>query len=512
MIRAAVSPARIALLLAMALGLSGCAGDQDLWERYRAERQLWQARRLLGIASSGVGSAAATQAAAARAAAALEGVVRAFPPARWATVEALRSPRAQDVARLSGTAALLRVALDEHAGRDAATEQGYADCAAAFAAVDSVAVAARAGRARALERLGRDSEAASVWLELAQRAAFPDSAGEAPWALRLMAPAEAVRTLEHAGRRMAADSVRAAASTQMGALARTMTGTPIAEVLWIAIARLWHEAGDFNKARDAVRAALAEPAGRSRRAARVLQLAVLSREAREPDSTLGYSAWAVREFGGAVALEATLELARVWEATGVADSALAVYKQLIEVLPPMGDLAARTRLDRARLLDRMRRWEAARAELRALAMMRPTHPCGEAALVEIVRHHVREGESMFATIETQHAIESFNRMLAMQGNPQVRLETMMARAEVLALMGQPDAALRDYTAAWREQMLLPAAAAAGWRAARLADSSLHNPILARDLYRELAHGAADPETRWRARQHLVDSIAVPKAP
>ncbi len=500
----------VAIVAALVLGAGGCSGEHDLWERYRAERQLWRARRFLGLAGAGVSTTPA--AAELRAAVALEKVVSAFPPERWATAEALRRPGAQDVARLSGTAALLRVGMDERAGRAEATERGYATCARAFAGVDSVAVAARAGHARALERLGRDEEAATIWLELALRAAEPDSAGLAPWTVRLTAPAEAVRLLEHAGRRMAADSVRARSAAHLETLARQLTGTRVAEDLWDAIAGMWRQGGDPDRARAAVRAALAEPTGGDRRADRVLQLATLSQEAREPDSARVYAAWAAREFAGPVAMEATLTLAHAWADAGVADSALAVYKQLIEVLPPMGDLAARARLDRAGLLDRIQHWEAARAELRALAMMQPTHPCGVAALVEIVRHHVREGESLFATVETKHALETFDHLLATQGDPGVRLETMMARADVLSLMGQTDAALREYTAAWREQQLLPAAAVAGWRAARLADSALSQPVVARELYTELAHGAADLEVRWRARQHLANSTPAVNAP
>jgi hypothetical protein len=215
-----------------------------------------------------------------------------------------------------------------------------------------------------------------------------------------------------------------------------------------------------------------------------------------------YATWASQEFAGPVARQATFTLAHAWDEAGVADSSLAVYKRLIEVLPAMGDLAARARLDRARLLDRMGHWEAARAELRALSMMQPTHPCGEAALVEIVRHHVREGESVFATIEAKHAMMTFDQLLAMQGDPALRLETIMNRAEVQALMGQRQDAQRNDAAAWRQYATLPAAAFAGWRAARLADSALASPIAAEDLYRELATRAADREMRWRARLEL----------
>lgn len=180
-----------------------------------------------------------------------------------------------------------------------------------------------------------------------------------------------------------------------------------------------------------------------------------------------------------------------------------MYKRSIEQLPTIGDLTARARFARARLLDRTGRWDEARAEFRALATMQPTHPCGEAALIEIVRHHVREGETVFATVETKHAMDTFAQLLATQGDPGVRLETQMARAEVLVLSDRIPEAERAYLEAWREHSSDAIAARAGWSAARLADSARRDTAGARALYQELAAGAEDLDVRARARRHLA---------
>ena len=119
---------------------------------------------------------------------------------------------------------------------------------------------------------------------------------------------------------------------------------------------------------------------------------------------------------------------------------------------------------------------------------------------------------MFAAVETKHAMDTFDHMLATQGDPGVRLETMMARADVFALTGRPADAQREYADAWRQQISLPAASVAGWRAARLADSALADPPRARQLYLELARRAADLDVRWRARQRLGVSGAPEQAP
>ena len=274
-------------ICAALLGLTGCLGDPDLWARYHAERLLWKARRTVAIADFGLNDPQGGRIA--RAASALEQVVGAFPPERWARGPALHRARARDVAQLSGTAALLRARLDERAGNDESAEARFARAADAYAAIDSVAVAARAGRAQALERLGQNAAAAAMWVELAQHAAELDSAGVAPWSVRLEAPAEAVRILRLIDRPATADSVREAATTRLAAAAARRAGQPLAGELWGTIAQLQRRSGRYFVARSALRAALMEPGGEQLRPARVLELAVLSREAREPDSTVVYS-------------------------------------------------------------------------------------------------------------------------------------------------------------------------------------------------------------------------------
>ena len=485
--------AAAALLLVAAI--AGCGGDPELWARWNAERLLWRARRLEARAAAGDPVAWQRAAAALDRVAALRHAPAGAPPAA--------GPRTRDVAALAGTAALLRARLDAVAGREADAERAYARVATDWAGIDSVAVAARAARAVLLERLARDREAVAEWGGLARRAASPDSAGVAPWTACRTAAAEAVRLLARLGRTAEADSLGDAASAALGAEAARMADRTIADDLWAAVAELRRRAGHYDAARAALRAALSEPGADDARAARVLELATLSREALEPDTAVRYAAWAAHEFSGDIANSAMLELAHAWEDAGVADSSLPVYKRLIEQLPSMGGLAARARLDRARLLDRTGHWEAARAELRALAMMQPTDPCGQAALVEIVRHHVREGEAVFARVESSHALETLDRLLAVQGDAALRVEALGARAEVLALMGRAAAAESVYAGAWRAYPDLPAAAFAGWRAARVADSLLHDPRDAAALYRDLAARSADPDIRWRARQRLA---------
>src|SRR6185295_3027609 len=100
------------LLLAAAAvtGLAGCHPSRDLWQRWRAEKMLWQARHDDDAARDGHGSAVIL--AAGRETAMLEAVIAAFPPAEWTSEAAWQRPIARDVARLSATAALLRAEVD----------------------------------------------------------------------------------------------------------------------------------------------------------------------------------------------------------------------------------------------------------------------------------------------------------------------------------------------------------------------------------------------------------------
>src|SRR5258705_1843632 len=93
-----------ARLLASFLGvalLAGC-GDRNLWARYRAERDLWLARRQ--VERIQVNPSLAGPEAFDDAIAAFQRVEDRFPLRQWATPERLRNRRARDLATLSAEA------------------------------------------------------------------------------------------------------------------------------------------------------------------------------------------------------------------------------------------------------------------------------------------------------------------------------------------------------------------------------------------------------------------------
>ncbi|MBI5709893.1 MAG: hypothetical protein HZC42_06250 [Candidatus Eisenbacteria bacterium] len=483
------------LAVAALLALAGC-GDSALWARWRAERGLARAERLLARVQ--VNPRLAPEADVARAAAACRRLVAEFPPAAWAG-PAGRSTPGREIVTASGRAALALARLDALRGRTDAALEGYARVRTEWSEVLPVAIEAAVSRARLLERSGRVDEAVAAWLDLAHD--FPPAEPQSgrPLPEVMDAPLFAARDRLARGERAAADSLlRDAERTWTDAAARER-GRPAAPELWVRLADARTARGDAAGARDALRQALAEPAGGVLAPRLVLTLAQRALEAGAPDTALAYTAWAERGFGGAAAPEARQIAARAWEVAGRPDSALEAWERVLDAGPASEDEDAGARFERARLLESLGRWEQARGEYRALASGLPTHRLAFAALLRIVRHHRSRGEHTLAGMEARHALEAVDALIASQHDDSIQVRAGQARAEILFETGDETRAcgtlaglVRRYPAAALDPALL-------LRAAGAAETRLANPDLALEFYRDLAARAADPELRRRAR-------------
>jgi len=491
---------RVLLAAVAALSLAGCHPSRDLWQRWRAEKMLWQARQDDAEARDGHGSDVIL--AAGRETAMLEAVIAAFPPAEWTSEAAWRRPIARDVARLSATAALLRAEVDERDGRDLAAELRYQRIASDFGRMDSVTVLASAGRARCLERIDRLEDSQAAWLQLAARDPATGPGGAARRTV-LEAADEAARMLELLGQKPSADSLRRVAAGRIEAAAAALGRDSAATELRVAASALLAGAGDEAAARAELVRALDTAGSPLAQSVVLLALVDRCRVAALPETARIYAA----RLRGAPrpndAWEADLMVAHAWEAAGVADSALAVYKRLVESLPEGSELSARARLARALELERLGRWEIARAELRTLSTLYPSHECGLTALVRVVRHSVEEGDNELAAVEARHAQAEIDELLASQGDADVRLRVHRARAELLSLQGHAAEASRELWSVWTLDPRRAGAVEAGWLAARLADSALADTARAHMLYSDLARQTIDLDVRREARQRLV---------
>jgi len=487
------------VVLGLCLLTCGC-GDRFLWERYRAERTFWRLGRTLErIERDPAGTSPESFA---RVSARLASLAARYPAAEWAP-RASHAGYGRDVALLAGRANLMIARLEELSGRKAQAAGSYERLLAAWKTVPEVALGAAVGRARALEASGQGLPAAEALMRVARDEPIADAGTGAPIAAVLEAPARGARLLREAGRGAEADSLLDAEAAEVAAEVRRAHGRPAAADFAVALADLRTARGQVDPALAALRTALGEPLSGPRRGSIILLLARRSLDGGHADTALIYARWAARELPAPERSRAVMMMSEVWEAADQVDSALAGYEHYLEVAPAVSDSGALARFRRAELLERLGRWDQARTEFHGLAASQPTHPLGFESLLRVVRHHAARGEGELARIEGDRAIESLDRIIAMHFDVRVRAEAGFTRGEVQATTGDLRSACATFQDVWKHAPTTPAAVAAGFRAAALAESSLANRGLATELYRDIAARSADGEARRRARAALA---------
>jgi tetratricopeptide (TPR) repeat protein len=475
-----------------ALLAHGC-GDPVLWQRYRIERMLWNARRDVdrldpSSVSSDDGHRAERE---------LESIAAAFPARRWVGEHAPRSRYTADVAENAGQARLTLARLVEASGRERDAERLYAETIADFAGVPDVVREAGVARALRLEWLGEEAVAIDQWLDLWKPS--PDLAPPAT----PESPVQAARLMDIVGRGAEASALRRDADPTLERAAVAAAGSVRAPRLWRALADLRTGAGHGPSARDALRRALAEPHLGRLRPDVLIALVESARGDARPESVRTYADAVERGPDWAQGEWAMREVARAWEAAGIADSALAVYKRLADWARPGGDVEAEAHFGQGRMLERLGRWELARSEYRALAAADPSNAFALASLVRIVRYHREHGEPELADTEGRHALETMNQLIATQRDENVLARTRRARGELLEWLDRPRDAFQGYTELWERSPGLLAAADGAARAATLADSAFADTSRAGVLLRDLAERGPTIEIRRWARREIA---------
>ena len=481
--------------VAWAMVAVGC-GDGALWARYRAERDFWKACKQVDRIQ--VNPRLASDSEYERALGAFRRLAEEYPPERWARAPGLAG-YAGEVAEVSGMAALALGQVEEMRGRIDRAERCYASAFDRYRNVTTVSVEAAAGQARALGRLGRDGDAAAVWMEMARVFPLVDEKRGQPLEPALDAPLEAARALSSRGQAASADSVLRAAVERYQREFSSRSGTAAAPAIGMKLAEALERRREFDQSLDAWRRVLREPSLGTDRVQVVLALASGALEAGRPDTALVYAAWAGREFTGPAGAEARLIRARAWEALGVADSALVVYEGLVESEPPGSEAQAQARFRRGELLEKVGRWEEARAEYRTLAALQPAHELALAALVRIVRHHVEQKEGELARIEARRALELVDQLIATQRDEGVQMRGRRARADLWLALGDEERACDALADLWLRYPAAPAGAEAGLLAAQVAESGLKDRKRAMELYQGLIAGSVEPETQRQAQ-------------
>ena len=123
--------------------------------------------------------------------------------------------------------------------------------------------------------------------------------------------------------------------------------------------------------------------------------------------------------------------------------------------------------------------------------------------MRVVRHHRNAHEEDLARIETEHALAALDQLITMQNDEAERSRIREARVAVLFAAGRTREGIRDLQDVWAAAGLTLTGAALGESAAREAETTLHDPALARSLWQILARSSPDRELQGRANAALA---------
>ena len=492
---------RALFAVAAALGMIVCGcGNPGLWERWRAERALWQARgEDLRARESG---SEVTPARLERVRRDYVRVSDAYPPGRWVPLAARGDTLARDVARVSAAAATRAAELDAELGRGQDARRALERVAEAYSPVWPSAFEARVALGGLLDAAG-DSGAALVAWEAAARDApvvDPDSGRVCG---RTFAAAHRVAGAHRAaGRRLAADSVWAAMTAAVETALCSHTGDSLAPALWIRRAEAGMERGGAEgiaTARSSLRQALAERAGAPFAFEAMLGLGEVALAAGQRDSAV---AWARRaaDLAGPSGLEASTDLeVRAWTEAGRIDSAAASLDRLAGTRHLPAGVATVARFREGLLLERLGRWELARTAFHTVIASDALHPAAFASLERLTLHQLEQRETDLVDDEARRGLDQVDRILATVRDPDVRTRALQTRARLTGWMGDEPGALQAWEGLWRERPGTPEGVEAGFEAAALA-VHLNDRVHALNLYGELARQAPRPAARDSARR------------
>lgn len=474
--------------------LSGC-GDRVLWSRWQAERETFHAIRVANRVEGKGRSATADERGLVEER--LKAIEAKFPASRWGAPPA--AGPARDVALASGRAAMAYARLASAAGDDAAALERWRQALTGWGALPRVTIAARAGAARALERLGRFNEALEQRRELALMDPLgdPDRAGPSPQVLD--APPVVARELRVNGRESEAESVLATADSNFArALGRSR---PVDELaIAEALAEIRVLRGDAAGALEALRSTL-DGLRAWELPSRAVVLAECAFTAGEHDSAIAYARWAASASNSrTVAGPALVLAARAWEEKGEVDSAFAAYHAVFERWPDPGMIAPEAHYRRACLQEKYGPWESAKSEFAALAAAAPTHPFAFQAILRVVRHHLGAGDIALARIEGGNAIERLEYLLATNRDPRLQRQAGITRADLLLDLGYSAPAESALVDLWRRFPEDSAAESAALRGAALAERRPGGRAEAAAIYDELARHAESPPVRRKAAE------------
>jgi tetratricopeptide (TPR) repeat protein len=479
----------------LALVLAGC-GNALLWARWKAERAYWQADR--EVARIFVNPRVARPEDFRRAESAFVRITRAYPADAWVSRP---EPMAREVAEISGRSWLALARLAEIQGRTAEALTGYRRVIDGWPDYERLRLDALQHLGSALEATGDREGAMRCWEHMAREFAPVDTARDQARPGVIEAPLTLAGIWDERGEKPRRDSTLAAAERVLESSLSVVSSPPVSVALLDAIARGRQMRGDATGALDAWRRTLALAGPDTARASRILELGERQLAAGRADSAQAYARWG-SQFEGRPRLHALELLARSLLKAGQADSALAVYSEVLAEFPHNDDAAANARFQRALILEQLDRWALARSEFGSLFASQPTHPLALEAWTRIVRHYRKLGENELARIEADHGVAALDLLISTQHDEEVRLRCVEARASVQLADDRVRDAADTLRGLWVAAPVTAEGSSLGADAARRAGSGLRDATLASSLWQILLERSPDPETRREAGKAL----------
>jgi tetratricopeptide (TPR) repeat protein len=489
-------------VLLLPLFVAGC-GSPSLWSRWQAERDQWHAQRRMDWLR--IEPRLTSQDDLARAAELWHGVARRWPAEHWVS-RAASDSFARDVVRIGARAAIQAARLDGARGEAKSAIASLAETGRVCAEVWPIPLEAALGRVAVYERAGDSSAARGVDQEIARTQPLLSPDRDELVRPVLDANLRVIAFHRRAGRSGSADSARARVAKSIETALAGLPHGVVAGRLWLALGDLRAgspDAGDRVAARDAYRAALAEPALGEREADLLLRMAHSWLDGDRPDSAVAYARKVEHGFEPRHTAEAFALEARAWEAQSHPDSALAAWGRFVDAGSPDANAIIAARWERARLFEKMGDWEQARGELHAVVAADPLSDAAFRAMRRLVDHHLEDHEPELAEMAARWALERLGRTLATVRDPGVLLAARRTKADLLLSIDDEPGACAALVDLWRNHGTTDEGVRAGFRAAALAESVLKDPDQAARIYRELAQHVADPERKHEAQAALA---------
>jgi tetratricopeptide (TPR) repeat protein len=482
--------------------VAGC-GSPSLWSRWQAERDQWQAQRMMGRLR--IEPRLTSPDDLVRAAREWRRVADRWPAEQW-IARAAHDSIARDVARIGARAAIQAARLDGVRGDTAAAAAALIATGRVCADVWPIPLEAALARVTVLERSGDSTAARAVDEEIARSQGMLSPDRSEMVRAVLDAGLRVAAWHRHGGRDASADSARRAlASAIEVALADPPPGAAAGR-LWMALGDLRMDASDpaeRGTARDAYRIALGASSLGSARADAVIRLAEGALAQGQRDTAVAYARWAEWDFERRRTPEAFALEARAWEELSHADSALGAWGRFVDLGWHDGREITRARWERARLFESLDRWEQARGELHAVVASDPLSETAFRAMRRLVDHHVERNEPELAVLAARWGVERIGRTLATVRDPGVLLVARRTKADLLLATDDPVGACAALVDLWRNHSGTEEGVRAGFQAAALAESGLKDPEQAVRLYRELERHVTDPARKQEAQAALA---------